>query len=755
MLSKLVLRNFRKHSFIELDFDESQLVYITGNNGVGKSSLLEAILFGLYGESRHGRKDLDSLVKRGSEIEGMQVDLEFKVGSDFYRVSRRREGRLATAVLYGNDIPLHEGSAAVTNAITQILGMDSATFKIAVISQQKEIDGLTSLKPSERVDAVKKMLRLDRLAKARDFCYEMYKDAKKSSLLLRPSADRDTFLNEINDLKSQLSTLRAEKEIVQLEHNEVNSRLASVANLESAYNSLLSVKESMRLSLINEEKILDQFKIEYDSIKTHNISDKCRPVNVILEELSKLQYLQKKLEDSSSLKSQIEFHLQEIKLCENRLSVLDVLNSDEILSDIKLLENEKRSIIEKKNEEECKLSSLERELTALQASIDFYAHERSYTEGCPSCFREVPISEVDNIRSKSAERLKKDENAKSVLHNLVKEQNKILSNLGLDLQHKSDLVATKLGVMVKNDSVKKEHDDLLIRLKSHKYQYKNLQEEFTNTVDYSNEIAALSDELKFAKTQQLHMEENSVLLARKEELLRSINIFTQKISSLRSEIDTDIDPELVKSHSVYATLLENLVTIKNKIDSLNYQIAHVTTIISVKVSELERFDSDLKKSNIFEEKALINFKSSKVLDTAIVRLSNSAIPHLEHSLGSILESMSGGRFSSVRISSDYTISVLDNGDYRSLNDLSGGEFDLVSLALRLSLTDILLDTVGNSAGFLILDECFGSQDASRRNSILEGLRGIKDRFTQILLISHVENVDDFADRVIDIGSTEE
>jgi exonuclease SbcC len=118
--------------------------------------------------------------------------------------------------------------------------------------------------------------------------------------------------------------------------------------------------------------------------------------------------------------------------------------------------------------------------------------------------------------------------------------------------------------------------------------------------------------------------------------------------------------------------------------------------------------------------------------------------------------MSEGRFNKVRISEEYEITVDDDGAFRSVGELSGGEADLVALAMRLALAQIVADRHGSGgAGFLILDEPLGSQDPARRAAILRGLRAIRDTYSQIFLISHVEGIEDSADAVVNVIASED
>jgi DNA repair exonuclease SbcCD ATPase subunit len=82
--------------------------------------------------------------------------------------------------------------------------------------------------------------------------------------------------------------------------------------------------------------------------------------------------------------------------------------------------------------------------------------------------------------------------------------------------------------------------------------------------------------------------------------------------------------------------------------------------------------------------------------------------------------------------------------------------DLVALSVRLALAQVVTDRQGaGGPGFLILDECFASQDSQRRQAILAALRNLRDVYSQIFLISHVENIEDSADTVIEVSTDED
>ena len=85
--SKLSIRNFMcyRDNVPSLHFDGIHIACLCGDNGNGKSALLDAITWALWGKSR--AKSDDELIYLGQKE--MDVEFDFKVGTDQYRVLRK------------------------------------------------------------------------------------------------------------------------------------------------------------------------------------------------------------------------------------------------------------------------------------------------------------------------------------------------------------------------------------------------------------------------------------------------------------------------------------------------------------------------------------------------------------------------------------------------------------------------------------------------------------------------------------------
>lgn len=103
----------------------------------------------------------------------------------------------------------------------------------------------------------------------------------------------------------------------------------------------------------------------------------------------------------------------------------------------------------------------------------------------------------------------------------------------------------------------------------------------------------------------------------------------------------------------------------------------------------------------------------------------------------------------MELDDQYNIVILEDGIPKPV--LSGGEEDLANLVLRLAISQMIAERAGQAFSLLILDEVFGSLDEARRFNVVELLRGLQDRFEQVILITHIEPVREGLDRVITVS----
>ncbi|MBL8176550.1 MAG: SMC family ATPase, partial [Bryobacterales bacterium] len=153
--------SFRKRTAV--NFDGLDLFAITGATGAGKTSLLDAILFALYGITpRLQTREVTNLVSLGADT--AKVLLEFAVGPQKYKVARNR--RKATQVIleelkHGEWVPIAGGVRETDSRIESIIGLDFDAFTRAVILPQGEFDRFLRGDTATTTGILKTLLGID------------------------------------------------------------------------------------------------------------------------------------------------------------------------------------------------------------------------------------------------------------------------------------------------------------------------------------------------------------------------------------------------------------------------------------------------------------------------------------------------------------------------------------------------------------------------------------------------------------------
>ena len=129
-----------------------------------------------------------------------------------------------------------------------------------------------------------------------------------------------------------------------------------------------------------------------------------------------------------------------------------------------------------------------------------------------------------------------------------------------------------------------------------------------------------------------------------------------------------------------------------------------------------------------------------------------AVPALEDEANRILAQMSDNQLSLQISTNELTqagalketieIKVSDATGTRALEAFSGGEAFRISFALRIALSKIMHKRAGHPLETLIIDEGFGTQDASGRERLVEAINSISNEFRTILVITHIQELRD-------------
>ena len=313
-----------------LDFRGMHLACLSGDNGHGKSAILDAITWALWGEARASS---DELIRLGTDE--MRVTFEFELGGDTYRVIKGRSKRSS-----GNMWEFYVASAsgewrAITGqglrdtgkTIQRILRMDYKTFVNSAYIQQGRADEFTKQSVGDRKKILADILDLGRYdlleakAKARkgaadqltvDFEREIKQTEEEISgedgyrtQLAESKTEREALEKNIQTTESRLREL-------QTRHAELDSTVRQVKELEHQsldlrreVESLLSQKTEQEQRVSRGKQMLsDRERILSGSEKLRATRDSVALLDRQLDELRALEHEKSGLEQSIGMEMQ-------------------------------------------------------------------------------------------------------------------------------------------------------------------------------------------------------------------------------------------------------------------------------------------------------------------------------------------------------------------------------------------------------------------------------------------------------------------
>lgn len=147
------------------NFESRSLFGIVGPTGSGKSTILEALIFGLYGKTPRLQRETKKLINSGQEQ--ARVQLIFEVDDVVWEVVRiiRRKGTSQTLLRRLSDSsgdPI-SGERLANERIEELVGLDFDGFCSSVLLPQGEFDRFLKAPPADRSKILKGIFRLERV----------------------------------------------------------------------------------------------------------------------------------------------------------------------------------------------------------------------------------------------------------------------------------------------------------------------------------------------------------------------------------------------------------------------------------------------------------------------------------------------------------------------------------------------------------------------------------------------------------------
>ena len=455
MITSIELGDFLAHSETKLEFEKGVTIFV-GENGAGKSSIIDGITFSLFGQ--HTRKSNKGLIKRGSNqgyskiefsINGKQYETVRKIDSKGGLVATfseiTKEGRVEIAA--GERKQFGE---SMTEQVEKTIGMDFEKLKIASIVQQGELNSIINAKPKEFKELLNAIIGIDKLDVASESMKKVTKEFREKIKTDLGYDDTHIEILERDLERSHLEIKEAEPEKNQLElkqkqiHEELKKlqkeleietpKVDKIKQLELRKDELLryvkeTMKEIQQKISENERKIRDcegcfeeiKLKVDFES--------KIQKVEEAIEDtLRKIQEMTSQiasLKEKQILASKLQLKDNKCPVCDSIVEKLNPFFQEEHIKEeiIKLQENIKLKEKERDMYTQKKKEFLEKVQKTRDAEATLRAHSINTKEELMEIQKEAQIQKaklpiMNNNDLKEISQI--DDHSKVIFENILK-----------------------------------------------------------------------------------------------------------------------------------------------------------------------------------------------------------------------------------------------------------------------------------------------------------------------------------------------
>jgi exonuclease SbcC len=782
-IHRLRLVNFRQHEDTEIEFGPG-LTGIIGPNGAGKTTLLEAIAWAMYGMPA-ARGSRETLRRRGASPKArVAVEVDFTLGAHRYRIVRS----LNNAELYqdGDPSAIANSIGAVTERITRLLGMTRDQFFNTYFTGQKELAVMAAMSAPERAQFLSQVLGYERLRIGQERLKE-----RRSSLRARLEGlraglpDGAELAGARKQADDRLEAAGRAETAAATASEAAEQRLAAIRpqweELQQQREAALALEAEIKLAdqkaVATSERAarLEQEAAEAASARQRldEVRRRLAPLPALREEAEVLERQAEAYAARKSYQAQLDevrMHLASIQERISRVPAKQLLdealeraNAARASLTAAALESEEQRTVWVRDAQDAK--------TKRQGLLDHYQELKEQrqrivkagAEGvCPTCARPLGVeyAKVLELLDRQIEEVRSNGNYYKQRIDQLQQEPATLADIDAQkvaLERELSEATAQQGRLHAQaheaGPLREEQKRLLLRVG----ELEGALEGLADSYDQVRHEAVVR-ETRTLEPLALQAERFRVVAERSEaigvelqaaraaavEITRGIADLQTRLAGLgysetafKNFRDTEQAAERARREAELA-----LVRAKAEGSAASEAVAVVVR------RQAERDERERAAAETAGELAL-----HQELDRALTDLrddlNSSLRPDLSDLASRFLSELTHGRYVELELDEDYTATVIDDGDPQTV--ISGGEEDVANLAFRLAISQMIAELSGQPLSLLILDEIFGSLDEDRRNAVIDLLRSLADRFSQVILVTHIESVNDGVDRVVRVG----
>ncbi len=778
MLRRLKLVNFRQHELTDLHFDRG-LTGIVGPNGAGKTTLLEAIAFALYGvQGTRGVKE--TLRRRNAPPRSrFEVLLEFDLGARRYALSRT----LTNAELKQDDQVIANSTGTVTERVIGILGMRRDEFFNTYFTGQKELAVMAAMGRTERAQFLSRVMGFERLREAQDRL-RTERSARKAQLtgIEQGLADPAALEVEMTAAAAALDSARTERATALGREREASERMAGLAPGWATASAKRTAWEALDAQRRLVEQRVAVARVQFQSLDQQlaaAVQAKARLVelgavivnwNALVAERIALDaaaadYTARS--QTAARRDQARGRMAEIgqqltqlpaaaraqELVVARAGVLAAREATER----NVAERRKRwteDVQEARTKREALLDQF-KELTEQRNLI-----ESKGPEGiCPTCGRPLGDSFAGMLALLARQLDEVTTNGKyfgqrvtqlAELPPEIKDLDAERQRLDQELRRATEAQGQAQAQGRQRTELEAEQERLIAEVA-------RLDGELVGpagTYD-AGRHAAVQARLADLDVARREHDQLSGIAVRAGALVAQAAVAEQNASTEDAAL-AGLDERLAVlgwDATTHATMAAAVRDAELALQSAQFAVSSAAA--ALERAEESRAAAMARQADRTAKAALARALGDEInlldeLDRAFsdlrTELNLALRPDLQENASQLLSELTAGRYDDLELDESYVPTIVEDNEVKPV--ISGGEEDIVNLAMRLAISQMIAERAGKPLSLLVLDEIFGSLDEERRTSVLALLRALSDRFPQVILITHVDGMRDAFDRLI-------
>ena len=392
---KIRWKNFLStgNQFTEIDFEGNSTTLIIGTNGAGKSTVLDALTFSLYGKPF--RKINKPQLPNSVNEKDCRVEVEFSVNGVEWKVVRGIKPNLFE--IYRNDAPLDQDAAALDQQKwleKNVLKMNYKSFTQIVILGSSTFVPFMQLSAQNRRDVIEDLLDI--------------KIFSSMGIVIK---------EKIRTLKEDLKVLELKKETL---NDKVQMQQDFIEELENRGKENIKEKESKISELLNEENdfINRNEKVNWE---VQSLEQRLESHTGATEKLRKLGNLKGKISNKVSTITKEHKFFTENTVCptcnqdiEETFRINRITDAQNKAKELQSGYKELEDAINKEEERERQFTTLSKEISKLNNDI---SKNNARISGCQRQIRDLE-SEIQRITDQLANRNVEDDKLTSFKENL-------------------------------------------------------------------------------------------------------------------------------------------------------------------------------------------------------------------------------------------------------------------------------------------------------------------------------------------------